>query len=118
VTVFSPASADRPAVKIFWDGQPVFDGKLPPNTSGMDGAQVDLQEIRTSPGRHVLEVRHAGQSETQSPILIDGQIHYYYLFGHENNRPVLIEDMGTEEPRFLELIGEVVLPSRRDAPAL
>ena len=103
VFIFSPPSPQGAVVKIFWDGQLVFDGKLPPDTSGMDGVQIDLLDIRTSPGSHVLEVRHAGQSKTQSPLLIDGQIHYYYLFGHENNRPVLIEDMGTEEPLFSDV---------------
>lgn len=97
IEVYSPAygtnSRTPDTVTVLWDGRQLFNGMLPSNTSGFDGIPVRLLEIHAAPGTHTIEIKSKGLSQTES-IKIDQGNRVFLIFGFENGKEVLLQDLG------------------------
>jgi hypothetical protein len=103
VVVLSPATGVRSGsdkVRILLDGQCVFSGVVPVNTSGIDGMPVELIIIPAKPGNHTIEVQHDGARMRMEFTICKGKSRFFFLFGAEDGEPVLLEDCGTD-PIFI-----------------
>jgi hypothetical protein len=104
VVIWSPPYGKnaRPpdAVAVSWDGEQIFKGVLPTNTSGATGMPVELLEIRCAPGDHVLEIKSGSASQKQKVSPKDHETCHYRVFGVKDGQEILIEDLGNN-PMFL-----------------
>ncbi len=79
--IYDP-DGDVPSVEIYWDGKPLFAGRLTTSAMQLD-VVTPLVVIHTNPGSHLLEVRSGGDALKQAVDLGESQNQNYLLFGRD-----------------------------------
>ena len=90
-----PFGGEEGTVSVLWDGKQIFSGTLPSDDgTGPDGMPFDFMVIHTTPGHHTLVVQHKHESQTKAIQLKTDEQKHFYIFGHEKNKRVLLQDLG------------------------